>query len=119
MVDRLGGQVAVVRGDELILSPASGPAPVAWMWLVELARRTGITPAVRPVEIRDLRAADEAFLVGLPFCLMPIASIDARPLRFAPGPVARRLLGAWSEDAGLDIAAQLWEIAGDGEMAAA
>jgi hypothetical protein len=119
VVDRLGGQVAVVRGDELIISPASGPAPVAWMWLVELARRTGLTPAVRPVEVRDLHGADEAFLVGTPFCLMPIASIDGRPLRFAPGPVARRLLSAWSEDAGVDIAAQLWEIAGFGEMAAA
>ena len=54
--------------------------------------------------------ADEAFLTAGTFCMLPVGSIDRRPLnRSAPGPVTRRILDAWSEMVGVDIVGQIRE----------
>ena len=43
----------------------------------------------------DLRAADEAFLVGTGAGLVPVRSIDGRPVPACPGPMFRRIRDAF------------------------
>jgi branched-subunit amino acid aminotransferase/4-amino-4-deoxychorismate lyase len=63
--------------------------------------RRGWTPEQFLAEI------DEAFVTSTPFCLLPVVRIDDAPiLNGRPGPTYRRLLEAWSNDVGVDIAAQ-------------
>jgi hypothetical protein len=51
--------------------------------------------------------ADEVLLTSTPLCLLPVTRLNRRPIGPGrPGPVYQRLLAAWSDRAGIDIAAQ-------------
>jgi branched-chain amino acid aminotransferase len=51
--------------------------------------------------------ASEAFLASTPYCLLPVTRINGVPIADGQaGPIYRRLLKAWSELVGLDIAGQ-------------
>lgn len=55
----------------------------------------------------DVYVADEAFVSGTRFCVLPVATLNGVRLGDeVPGSVARRVLGAWSEAVGVDIAQQ-------------
>ncbi|NCA11928.1 hypothetical protein EBR56_09010 [bacterium] len=70
-------------------------------------RGLGLEWAERSLAIADLAGADEILLTSTPTCLLPAARLDGRPIGTGgPGPVFRRLLTAWSDRAGLDIAGQ-------------
>jgi len=78
--------------------------------VVELAERLDIPVDEGFYTPYDVYNADEAFLTAGTFCMLPVGSIDRRPLnRSAPGPVTKRILGAWSEMVGVDIVAQIRE----------
>jgi len=60
------------------------------------------------VNQRELRDADEIFLTGTPFCILPVTMLDGKPVGTGkPGPVYQSLLKAWSADVGVDIQAQI------------
>jgi len=74
----------------------------------ELATELGIPCVERNIELYDVMTADEAFMTGTPFCLLPVTRING--LRIgdgAAGQVTRRLLDRWSENVGLDIEGQI------------
>lgn len=69
----------------------------------------------------DVYTADEAFVTGTPFCMLPVVSLDGvrigEPCEDSPevgvfGPVAARLMQAWSNRVALDIPNQLRAFAG-------
>jgi hypothetical protein len=97
VTDALGGEIALVRGGRIELAPAPGPRTVVAAHLAEL----GVEIAKRPFSLDDLRAADEAFVAGLPFCVVTLASIDGEEL--GKGDEARRVAAAWSESVGADL----------------
>jgi branched-subunit amino acid aminotransferase/4-amino-4-deoxychorismate lyase len=73
----------------------------------EFARRLGIGAGERELATDDVAAAEEAMLASTPLCLLPVTRLNGRPIGDGnPGPVFRRLLSAWSEAVGIDIAAQ-------------
>jgi branched-subunit amino acid aminotransferase/4-amino-4-deoxychorismate lyase len=73
----------------------------------ELAGRLGVPFVMRPLTAQELRTADEAMLASTSVCVLPIVTCDGEPIGTAtPGPVYRRLLEAWSEMVGLDVAEQ-------------
>jgi branched-subunit amino acid aminotransferase/4-amino-4-deoxychorismate lyase len=56
--------------------------------------------------------ADEAFTTSTPYCLMPVTRINGVAIGSGrPGPLFRRLLTAWSAAVGLDIGAQIHDVA--------
>jgi len=57
---------------------------------IELLRRRGVEVELRDVHSDELRGADEAFATSTAGGVMPIASVDGRPLGDAP--ISRRLL---------------------------
>ncbi len=102
----LGGVLAVVRNGELTISPQD-PPDVACHWLAELAESAGIGFRTAPVPVEELQTCEEAAIVGVPFCLLRIESIDGRGLEVKPGSLCSALVRLWSESAGLDLDTQL------------
>jgi branched-subunit amino acid aminotransferase/4-amino-4-deoxychorismate lyase len=106
--DGLGGTLATVNGDRVTLAPSRPLPSVAARRVEALAGDIGLSVETAPISADALTGADEAFVAGAPFCLLPLAGVDGRPFGAgaAPGPVTRRLLDAWSGEVGLDVAAQ-------------
>ena len=73
----------------------------------ELAERLGIPFVEREFQVFNVINAQEAFTASTPYCLLPVTKINGLPIGDGrPGPIFQRLISAWSEDLGLDIAAQ-------------
>jgi branched-chain amino acid aminotransferase len=78
--------------------------------VIELAGKLGIPFVERDIQVHSVMNADEAFLSSTPYCLMPVTKINGVALGDGkPGPHYRRLLTAWSEAVGMDIARQVVE----------
>jgi branched-subunit amino acid aminotransferase/4-amino-4-deoxychorismate lyase len=74
----------------------------------ELAGKLGVPFVERDLQVYSVLNADEAFLTSTPYCLLPVTKVNGVPIGDGrPGPLFRRLLGAWSEEVGLDIEQQI------------
>lgn len=63
--------------------------------VVELAHELGIPVAETPIYVHEVAALDELFLTGTTSDVMPIVTLDGRPVgKGSPGPIARRLHAA-------------------------
>jgi branched-subunit amino acid aminotransferase/4-amino-4-deoxychorismate lyase len=77
---------------------------------IRLCGRLGIPFVERDFPLFNAVNADEAFLTSTPYCLMPVTKINGVPVGGGtPGPMSKRLLGAWSDEVGVDIEAQIQE----------
>ena len=80
--------------------------------VVELAEELGISTVYGDLRPEDVAGSDEVLLASTPMCLLGVTRFDGRPIGDGePGTVFRRLLGAWSELVGLDIAGQATQFA--------
>jgi branched-subunit amino acid aminotransferase/4-amino-4-deoxychorismate lyase len=101
--------VLVYRAGEGLISPPREHilSGVSLGVIQELAGQLEVPLVMRPLTVRELLTADEAVLVSTSVCVLPIVTCDGKSIGTgAPGPVYRRLLSAWSEMVGLDIAEQ-------------
>jgi branched-chain amino acid aminotransferase len=81
---------------------------VSRQYVFELADELGLPWEERNLDPFDVLEADEAFMTGTPFCMLPVTTLDGQAIGDgAVGPVFRRLLGRWSENVGVDIAQQI------------
>ena len=81
--------------------------------MVELAGQLGIPTTRRDLAPREVAAADEVLLGSTPLCLVPVTRLNGHPIGDgSPGKVFGRLLAAWSELVGVDIAGQAERFAG-------
>ena len=79
---------------------------------MELADKLSIPVRETDLEPYDVREADEAWHTSTTVCMQPITRFNFRPVGDGkPGPIYRRLLAAWSEEVGVDIAGQAREYA--------
>jgi branched-chain amino acid aminotransferase len=86
----IGGQLCTPGADVGILDGITRAK------VLELARGAGITVAERRIQPDELRGADEAFLTSATRGVLPITTIDGRPVAAgAPGPVTRRLMALY------------------------
>ena len=113
--------VAVVRSGVVATPPAADAlAGVSLGFARELAGRLGIPWEERSLRARDLEQADEILLTSTPSCILPATRFDGRPVGTGrPGPVFTKLVEAWSEAVGVDIAAQARHYGGSHEPGAA
>ena len=80
----------------------------------ELCGQLRIPVVERNIEPYDVYTADEAFMTGTPFCMLPVTSLNGNAIcRGKVGAVFTRLLARWSENTGVDIEAQIkgWDAA--------
>jgi branched-subunit amino acid aminotransferase/4-amino-4-deoxychorismate lyase len=65
---------------------------------MELARSAGVPLVERRLTPDELRAADEAFLTSATRGVLPISTIDEKPVGDGkPGPVTRKLMALYDE----------------------
>jgi branched-chain amino acid aminotransferase len=84
----------------------------------ELCPSLGLTCQETNLDAYDVANADEVFITGTPFCLLPVTSFEGAPIGAGvPGPITQRLLAQWGALVDVDIAAQIrrWSIAVEGE----
>ena len=74
----------------------------------ELAPKLGLQAVEKNIEPYDVWTADEAFMTGTPFCLIPVTSLNRVAIGTGKvGPVTKSLLDAWSRNVGVDIVKQI------------
>jgi branched-chain amino acid aminotransferase len=74
---------------------------------MELAAELGIPVREARLQTYDLYTADEVFFTSTPYCIMPATRFNGLPVGNGQvGPIAKRLLAAWSEKVGIDIVGQ-------------
>jgi branched-chain amino acid aminotransferase len=80
--------------------------------VIELAAKLGIPFVERDIQVHNVMNADEAFLSSTPFCVMPVTKINGVAIGTGlPGPITGKLLSAWRERVGVDIAGQIRDVA--------
>jgi branched-subunit amino acid aminotransferase/4-amino-4-deoxychorismate lyase len=85
---------------------------VSQQMLFELADALGIPRVQQRLTPDQLAAAPEVFLTSTSISVLPVVRLEGEPIGTgAPGPVYRRLLRAWSDCVGLDLAAQAQQFA--------
>lgn len=97
IAESASANVFLVKDGTLITPPLeAGILPgVTREIVLQLAAPAKIAVREEPVAVKDLLAADEAFLTSTLKGVMPIASVDGRPVGAGrPGPVSLRLLEA-------------------------
>jgi branched-chain amino acid aminotransferase len=101
--------VVVFRNGEGFVSPPHDNILVGVSLGVveELASRINVPFVTRRFTVDELCTADEALLTSTSICALPIIECNGHPLAAGkPGPTYRRLLSAWNDLIGLDIANQ-------------
>ena len=79
----------------------------------ELCIELSIDCCERNIEPFDVYTADEAFITGTPFSMLPVTSLDGVPISTGGvGPVFTALLQQWSCNVGIDIEDQVqaWDL---------
>ncbi len=88
---------------------------VSRQYVFELADQLGLDCRERNLEVYDAITADEAFVTGTPFAMLPVTRVEGQTLGTGRmGDVTHALLDAWSANVGIDIAGQIraWDNAG-------
>lgn len=77
-------------------------------YIFELSEQLDLECVEKNIEPYDVMMADEAFMTGTPFCLLPVTKLNGQNIGSgAPGEVTSALLSAWSDNVGVDIAQQI------------
>lgn len=90
-----------VRDGTLITYPTCNYilAGITRALVLEIADQLGIPSREAPIYLDQLGTMDELFLTGTTTEVMPISSVDGRPVgEGSPGPITRRLLAAYREE---------------------
>jgi branched-chain amino acid aminotransferase len=99
----------IYRHDEGLISPSSRKIlhGISLMELFEIAVSLKIPCSERDFTPQEVADADEALLSSTPFCVLPCTRLNSRPIGSGePGEIFRRVLAAWSELVGVDVAHQ-------------
>ena len=68
----------------------------------------GVEVIEKNIEPYDVYMADEAFMTGTPFCMLPVTSLNGNKIGDGEiGHLYKTLLGQWGENEGLDIREQI------------
>lgn len=76
----------------------------------ELCPQLGIPVVEKNIEPYDVYSADEAFMTGTPFCMLPVTSLNGNVIGDGQvGNFFTRVLAQWSSNIGLDITGQIMQ----------
>ena len=86
-------------------------------YIFELAKQHNLCCVEKNIEPYDVYTADEAFMTGTPFCLLPVTKLNGLDIGDGkPGKVTKFLLDKWSENVGVDIVSQIKSYADEVEI---
>ena len=96
--------------DNVIITPEGRNVlrGISRQYIFELAKELNIHCIERNIEPYDVYEADEAFMTGTPFCLLPVTSLNKVKIgKGRMGDVTTHLLERWGLNVGVDIAKQI------------
>lgn len=74
----------------------------------ELAPQLGVKVVEKNIEAYDVYTADEAFMTGTPFCMLPVTGLNGSAIGDGKvGKIFKALLAKWSANTGVDIEQQI------------
>jgi branched-chain amino acid aminotransferase len=120
-----GDNFFIVAGKEIRTpEPRNILRGVSRAYVFELAAELGLSCVEANLELYDVAMADEAFMTGTPFCMLPVTRLGGVPIGSGTvGPVFGQLLERWSANVDVDIEAQIktWaaQVAADSNGASA
>ncbi len=77
-------------------------------YIFTLADQLGIKCYEKNIEPYDVSCADEAFVTGTPFCILPVTQFQSRDIaQGCFGKITKQLLTQWSNNVGIDIQQQI------------
>ncbi len=115
LTEAASGNVVALHGDRLLTpSHSRSLAGISLQVVEELAPALGCQVVRGDWTLHDFERASEIFLTSTPHCLLPVTKLNSIAAGDGrPGPLTRRLLTAWSELVGVDIASQMRRGAAD------
>jgi len=84
--------------------------------LDELCPQLNIPVVEKNIDPYDVYTADEAFMTGTPFCMLPVTALNGNPIGHGQvGEVFNKIIGQWSANTGVDIVKQIknWDASRD------
>jgi branched-chain amino acid aminotransferase len=109
VVETSTANIVIYRSNTgLVSPPRTAVLPGVSLEVVfELATNLGVSCIEREFGVPEVATADEVLLSSTPNCLLPVTRFNSRAIGDGkPGPLFTRLLTAWSEMAGVEIAEQ-------------
>lgn len=82
----------------------------------ELCPQLGIPIVEKNIEPYDVYTADEAFMTGTPFCMLPVTSLNGNVIGTGKvGEVFNKIIRHWGDNTGVDIVGQIqtWDATRD------
>jgi len=77
-------------------------------YIFELCRQLKLTCIEKNITPYDVYTADEAFMTGTPFCMLPVTTLNGSVIGSGtPGRLFEKILKKWSRNVGLDVKAQI------------
>jgi branched-chain amino acid aminotransferase len=77
---------------------------------MEICKQLNIKCVEKNIETYDVYTADEAFMTGSPFCLIPVTQLNSAAIgKGKLGPVTDKLIKKWGKNVGVDIIKQIKE----------
>lgn len=74
----------------------------------ELCSQLGIPVIEKNIDPYDVYTADEAFMTGTPFCMLPVVSLNGNVIGDGKvGEVFNKIIGRWNDNTGVDIIKQI------------
>ena len=74
----------------------------------ELATQLGMPVVEKNIEPYDVYTADEAFMTGTPFCMLPVTHLNSLPIGAGRvGSAFKAILARWSKNIGVDVEQQI------------
>ena len=79
-------------------------------YIMELCEKLDIPCIEKNIDVYDVVNADEAFMSGTPFCMLPVTSINGQSIGDGKmGQITSCLLKTWGDNVGVDIITQIKE----------
>ena len=77
-------------------------------YIFELCSQIGLKCIEKNIEPYDVYTANESFMTGTPFCILPVTSLNGERIGEGKmGEITRKLLKVWSDNVGVDIVQQI------------
>lgn len=104
-----GDNFFIVKDAQIITSrPENVLRGVSRAYIFELARQLDLEVLERDFGIYDVYTADEAFMTGTPFSVLPVSSLNSLPIGdHVMGPVTSLLIKKWGDNVGVDLIRQI------------
>jgi branched-chain amino acid aminotransferase len=104
-----GDNFFIVKNNTIITpEPRNILRGISRAYIFKLAEKLGLPWLEKNIEQYDVMTADEAFMTGTPFCILPVSSLNSVHIgNESMGKVTRQLLDKWSSEVGVDIIGQI------------